>query len=92
MSRTNEQEAANPNDISENKSQHKEHSHKRERLRYRDMVWAFHSESQEILLSACASACGGKIKWADAKALGIFLWLNSDESMVITHIYLLKYT
>lgn len=85
MTRTNGQEGTHPNGISENKSQHKEHSDQRERLRYRDMVWAFHSESQEILLSACASACGGKIKWADAKALGIFLWLNSDESMVITH-------
>ncbi|THH06398.1 hypothetical protein EW145_g4114 [Phellinidium pouzarii] len=53
----------------------------RERLRYRDMVWAFHSESQEILLAASESACGGKMKWADAKALGVFLWLNSIDSM-----------
>ncbi|KAI5121293.1 hypothetical protein M0805_003762 [Coniferiporia weirii] len=53
----------------------------RERLRYRDIVWAFHSESQEILLSASISACDGKMKWTDARALGIFLWLNSVESM-----------
>ena len=54
----------------------------RERLRFRDMIWAFHSESQEILLAASASACGNKMKWNDAKALGIFLWMNSLESMV----------
>lgn len=54
----------------------------RERLRFRDMVWAFHSESQEILLSVSTSACGGKMKWPDAKALGVFLWLNSVDSMV----------
>ncbi|KAF8500659.1 WD repeat-containing protein [Hysterangium stoloniferum] len=53
----------------------------RERLRYRDMVWAFHSESQEILLSASMAACGGKMVWDDAKALGIYIWMESTESL-----------
>lgn len=57
---------------------------KRERLRFRDMIWAYHSESQEILLSASVAASGGKMVWADAKALGVFLWLNNLESMVKT--------
>ncbi|EJD03819.1 uncharacterized protein FOMMEDRAFT_106015 [Fomitiporia mediterranea MF3/22] len=56
-------------------------THARERLRFRDMVWAFHSESQEILLSASVSACHGKMKWTDARALGIFIWLTSVDSM-----------
>lgn len=55
---------------------------RRERLRYRDMIWAFHSESQELLLSMSVAACGGKMNWNDAKALGVFLWLRSVESMV----------
>ena len=55
---------------------------KRERLRFRDIIWAYHSESQEILLNASAAACGGKMVWSDAKALGIFLWLNNLDSMV----------
>ena len=54
----------------------------RDRIRYRDIVWAFHSQSQEILLSNSASACGGKMMWSDARALGIFLWLNSTETLV----------
>lgn len=54
----------------------------RERLRYRDMVWAFHSQSQEMLLAASTTACGGKMTWDDAKALGIFLWMESTESVV----------
>lgn len=54
----------------------------RGRLRYRDMVWAFYSESQEILLNASIDACGGKMTWDDAKALGIFIWMESIESMV----------
>ncbi|KLO15044.1 hypothetical protein SCHPADRAFT_871712 [Schizopora paradoxa] len=53
----------------------------RERLRFRDMIWAFHSESQEILLAASTTACGGKMVWNDAKAMGVFLWLNSVETM-----------
>lgn len=57
-------------------------SGRRERLRFRDMVWAFHSESQDLLLEASASAYGGKMTWANARALGIALWINSGESLV----------
>lgn len=56
---------------------------KRERLRYRDMIWAFHSESQDLLLSASVAACDGqKMRWSDARALGVFLWLRSLDTMV----------
>lgn len=54
----------------------------RERLRFRDMVWAFHSESQELLLSQSVAACGGKMSWPDARSLGVFIWLHSGGSMV----------
>ncbi|KAG2150167.1 RAVE protein 1 C terminal-domain-containing protein [Suillus cothurnatus] len=53
----------------------------RERLRYRDMVWAFHSESQGLLLSTSTAACNGRMLWSDARALGVFIWLNSVESL-----------
>jgi hypothetical protein len=56
---------------------------RRERLRYRDMIWAFHSESQDLLLSASTSACtNGKMCWSDARALGVSIWLKSVESLV----------
>ncbi|KDQ14428.1 hypothetical protein BOTBODRAFT_159267, partial [Botryobasidium botryosum FD-172 SS1] len=54
---------------------------RRERIRYRDIVWAFHSESQEILLTASTTACGGRMMWNDAKSLGVFLWMNSTEAI-----------
>lgn len=54
----------------------------RERIRYRDMVWAFHSQSQEILLAASTAACGGKMLWDDAKALGVYIWMESTDSLV----------
>ncbi|KAF8273891.1 WD repeat-containing protein [Lactarius quietus] len=53
----------------------------RARLRFRDIIWAFHSETQGLLLSASLVACHGKMTWSDARALGVFLWLNSVESM-----------
>ncbi|KAI0286916.1 RAVE protein 1 C terminal-domain-containing protein [Russula aff. rugulosa BPL654] len=39
------------------------------------------SETQGLLLSASLAACQGKMTWSDARALGVFLWLNSIESM-----------
>ncbi|CAE6472515.1 unnamed protein product [Rhizoctonia solani] len=54
---------------------------KRERLRYRDIVWAFHSESQQIMMDASTEACGGRMTWSDAKALGVFLWTRSSEDL-----------
>ncbi|RPD64989.1 hypothetical protein L227DRAFT_635288 [Lentinus tigrinus ALCF2SS1-6] len=54
---------------------------RRERLRYRDMIWAFHSESQDLLLSTSVSACGGKMCWPDARALGVFIWMRSGDAM-----------
>jgi hypothetical protein len=58
---------------------------RRERLRYRDMIWAFHSESQDILLNASVSACKGKMCWSDARALGVSIWLTSVEALVCVH-------
>ncbi|KAI0639823.1 WD repeat-containing protein [Trametes polyzona] len=54
---------------------------RRERLRYRDMIWAFHSDSQEVLLTTSMAACGGKMCWPDARALGVFVWMRSTDAM-----------
>lgn len=54
----------------------------RQRLRYRDMVWAFHSESQDLLLNTSTAACNGKMGWSDARALGVAVWLTSVDSLV----------
>ena len=57
--------------------------HRHGRLSFRNVVWAYHSQSQEILLSASTEACDErKMRWQDAKALGVFLWLRSQESLV----------
>ena len=56
--------------------------HHKERLSFRNVVWALHSQSQDILLTAATAASGGKMMLANAKALGVFLWLRSAEVLV----------
>lgn len=57
------------------------------RLRYRDMLWAFHSQSQEILLEASLSACKGPMSWENARALTFPLWLKSHSALVSAQFY-----
>jgi hypothetical protein len=53
------------------------------RLSFRNIVWASHSESQDMLLTASTKYClDGKMMWKEAKALGVFLWLKSPEIIV----------
>jgi hypothetical protein len=61
----------------------KESSGRSPRLSFRNIVWASHSESQEVMLSAATETCpDGKMGWAAARRLGVFLWLRSAETVV----------
>jgi len=52
------------------------------RISFRNIVWATHSESHEVLLQAATASCeNNKMMWADAKRLGVFLWLKSQEAI-----------
>ncbi|CED84427.1 RAVE (regulator of V-ATPase assembly) complex subunit RAV1/DMX protein, WD repeat superfamily [Phaffia rhodozyma] len=57
------------------------HHHHHRSLSFRNIVWASQSQSQEILLAAATEALGGKMYWNDAKALGVFLWIRSKETL-----------
>ncbi|KAF9438201.1 regulator of (H+)-ATPase in vacuolar membrane [Entomortierella beljakovae] len=48
-------------------------------LNYRDINWAFHSESQDQLLDFCSNSLKVPMNWAEAKSLGIFLWLRKKD-------------
>jgi hypothetical protein len=57
----------------------------RSRLSFRNIVWALHSESEDILLQAATDSCtNGKMVWSDAKRLGTFLWLKNTDTIVST--------
>lgn len=52
------------------------------RLSFRNIVWATHSESHDMLLTWATRYCSnGKMMWEDAKRLGVFLWLKSTETI-----------
>ncbi|KAI9258749.1 RAVE protein 1 C terminal-domain-containing protein [Phascolomyces articulosus] len=48
----------------------------------RDIIWALHSQSQDLLLERCLRLCGGKLLWTDARAMGIFMWLQKSEVVI----------
>lgn len=51
-------------------------------LSWREIVWAYHSDSQEILVDIVGQASNGKMMWAQARESGIFMWLRDLESVV----------
>ena len=57
------------------------------RLRYRDMMWALFSESQDLLVQESIAACGGKLTWHIARSLGLFLWLVPHTALVRSHLH-----
>jgi len=52
------------------------------RLKYRDMLWAFHSEGQDLLLDESVKTAGGKLTWATARTLGLALWVKPQDMLV----------
>ncbi|KAG0001476.1 regulator of (H+)-ATPase in vacuolar membrane [Entomortierella chlamydospora] len=51
-------------------------------LSYRDITWAYHSESQDLLLDFCSNSLKAPMTWAEAKSLGIFLWMRKKDTMI----------
>ncbi|KAF9420312.1 regulator of (H+)-ATPase in vacuolar membrane [Podila epigama] len=51
-------------------------------LNNRDIVWAYHSESQDLLLEYCSTSLKNPMTWPEAKSLGLFLWMRKKETMI----------
>lgn len=51
-------------------------------LSWRETVWAFHSDSQEILVDLVNTTHKRRMLWAGARACGLFMWLRDSESVV----------
>ncbi|KAI1317690.1 regulator of (H+)-ATPase in vacuolar membrane [Mortierella claussenii] len=51
-------------------------------LSYRDITWAYHSESQDLLMEFCTNSLKSPMTWTEAKQLGIFLWMRKKETML----------
>lgn len=51
---------------------------------WREIVWAFHSSSQDILLDLASKQFGGKLSWKAARESGMFMWLSNPATIVRT--------
>jgi hypothetical protein len=49
---------------------------------WREIVWAFHSGSQDILSDLVSRQYGGKMQWVSARESGIFMWLTDFNAIV----------
>lgn len=54
----------------------------RNTVSWREIVWAFHSESQDILTDLVSRQFGGKLLWKAARESGIFMWLSDITAVV----------
>lgn len=54
---------------------------------WREIVWAFHSESHDILADLVSRQFNSKLTWKAARESGIFLWLSDPNAIVSDNIY-----
>ena len=52
---------------------------------WREIVWAFYSESQDILSDLVSRQFNSKMTWKSAKESGIFMWLSDTNAIVSKH-------
>lgn len=56
---------------------------------WREISWAFHSDSQEILVDLVSRHHENKIHWEQARESGIFMWMSEITALVSSESYLL---
>lgn len=51
---------------------------------WREIVWAHHSNSQDILTDFVSRQFNGKLTWKAARESGLFMWLSDPAAVVRT--------
>lgn len=51
-------------------------------MSWREINWAYHSTSQDILTDFVSKQCHGALRWADARESGMFMWLTDRNALV----------
>lgn len=49
---------------------------------WREIVWAFHSESHDILSDLVSRQVNNKMVWVSARESGVFMWLSDPNAIV----------
>ncbi|KAL9030373.1 MAG: hypothetical protein Q9196_001504 [Gyalolechia fulgens] len=50
-------------------------------ITYREIVWAFHSTSQDILIDLVSRQFQGRMLWEHAKECGLFMWIAGPDAL-----------
>ncbi|KAL8726270.1 MAG: hypothetical protein Q9166_006816 [cf. Caloplaca sp. 2 TL-2023] len=50
-------------------------------ITYREIIWAYHSGSQDILVDLASRHFQGRMLWEDAKECGMFMWMNDLNAL-----------
>ena len=56
--------------------------HNRVDITWREIVWAYHSGSQDVLVDLISRQFGGRICWDHAKESGMFMWITDLSALV----------
>jgi hypothetical protein len=51
-------------------------------LSWRDISWAFHSNSQDILVDMASRQFHSRLTWADARETGLCMWITDPNVLV----------
>ena len=51
------------------------------KLKSRDICWAYHSESQDLLVDFCNNIYGNKLTWKEARTLGMGFWIRNNDTL-----------
>lgn len=51
-------------------------------ISWREIAWAFHSGSQDILVDLVSRHFQGRMRWEHAKESGIFMWMTDINALV----------
>ncbi|KAJ4295133.1 regulator of (H+)-ATPase in vacuolar membrane [Kalmusia sp. IMI 367209] len=50
-------------------------------ISWREIIWAFHSQSQDILVDLISRHFNGKMLWQHAKESGVFMWMSDITAL-----------
>lgn len=51
-------------------------------LSWREINWAFHSNSQDILINVVTRQFHGRMLWEHARESGLFMWITDSTALV----------
>lgn len=55
---------------------------KQDAVTWREITWAFHSSSQDLLVDLVSRQFHGRMLWEDARESGMFMWITDLTALV----------